>query len=110
MLNRAESVREPGQEIGTGWIVHADSQVQGGLIQWHRDMPPAARDVQEIAVGQHSVPQHLLWRIDGGLYVPAERVRPCHPVNLPVLSPSYLQDEYVVVVPVQIKSVGCTPT
>src|SRR5205085_5441104 len=100
----AQVVNEPTQEINAGAIVYADRQVQRRLIKRQRDVPPTARDVEQVAGCECGGPERLAGWLRGRLDVFNKLRRSRLAIDAPVFAPCNLQEKDVVVVPMQIEA------
>jgi hypothetical protein len=109
VLDGAKSVDKPSQQIRTGQIIHARCEVKRRLIKGCRYMPPSTRYVEQVSTLEQPFPQNFCRWINSGLDVTSERVPSSHAVDFPLLSPGNLENENIVIIPVQVETVRGPP-
>src|SRR5437763_10295888 len=87
-----------------------DGQMQCGLIERYRFMPPPSWDVQHISSAQKAVPEWRVRRIDGRFDIATKRILASPSIDFPVLPSCDLKNEDVVIIPMAIEALRCLPT
>src|SRR4051812_39831018 len=88
----------------------ADGQMQCGLIERYGFMPPPSWDVQHISSAQKAVPEWRVRRIEGGFDIAGKRILTSRSIYFPVLCSCNLKNEDIVIIPMAIEALRCSPT